>query len=126
MEGAILHTDSPKNLRLILELAKKLGVSTFKLSREEIEDYDLSIAKVEEKISEYANSKDFMPELDNENLFLEIYNALKIGSSSEEGQLWNRLFVQEQNELIETLEESNNPANLIPHGKMQKKHSKWL
>ncbi len=126
MEGAILHTDSPQNLRLILELAKKLGIYTSKLSREEIEDYDLSIAKVEEKISEYANSKDLMPKINNENLFLEIYNALKISSSSKEGQLWNRLSVQEQNELIETLEESNNPTNLIPHSKMQKKHSKWL
>jgi len=35
MEGAILHTDSDKDLSLILQLAKKLGISARKLTKTE-------------------------------------------------------------------------------------------
>lgn len=44
MESAILSTKSQKDLNLILQLARKLGISTKKLTKEEIEDYGFSIA----------------------------------------------------------------------------------
>ena len=63
MEGAILHTDSDKDLSLILQLAKKLGISTRKLSKDEIEDYGLSIAISEGRTGEYVDNDTFLREL---------------------------------------------------------------
>jgi len=44
MESAILHTESNHDLKLLLQLAKKLGISTLKSSKEEIENISLSAA----------------------------------------------------------------------------------
>ena len=63
MEGAILHTDSDKDLSLVLQLAKKLGISTKKLSKEEIEDYGLSSAISEGRTGEYIDTDSFLEEL---------------------------------------------------------------
>jgi hypothetical protein len=63
MEGAILQTDSEKDLSLILQLAKKLGISARKLSKDEIEDYGLSIAISEGKTGEYIETDTFLTEL---------------------------------------------------------------
>ena len=63
MEGAILHTDSGKDLNLILQLAKKLGISTKKLSKEEIEDYGLLNAISEGRTGEYIETDSFLNEL---------------------------------------------------------------
>ena len=65
MESVILHTDSKKDLNLILQLAKKLGISVRKLSLEEIEDYGLSIAIKEGGTGEYVNTDEFLKELSN-------------------------------------------------------------
>ena len=65
MEGAILHTDSNKDLNLILQIAKKLGVSVRKLTKNEIEDYGLSIAISEGKTGEYIDTETFINELRN-------------------------------------------------------------
>ena len=63
MEGAILHTESDKDLALILQLAKKLGISARKLSKGEIEDYGLTIAISEGKTGEYIDTGTFLSEL---------------------------------------------------------------
>ena len=63
MEGAILHTDSSNDLNLILKLAKKLGISAKKLSKEEIEDYGLSIAINEGRTGEYIDAEKYLNEL---------------------------------------------------------------
>jgi len=63
MEGAILHTESDKDLALILQLAQKLGISTRKLTNDEIEDYGLSIAISEGKTGEYIDTETFLSEL---------------------------------------------------------------
>lgn len=65
MEGAILHTDSNQNLSLILQLAKKLGISARKLTKDEIEDYGLTIAISEGKTGEYVDTEEFLNELRN-------------------------------------------------------------
>ena len=65
MEGVILHTDSNKDLDLIIQLAKKLGISARKLSQEEIEDYGLSIAINDGRTGEYVDTKTYLKELRN-------------------------------------------------------------
>ena len=67
MEGAILHTDSNKDLSLILQLAKKLGISARTLSKNEIEDYGLSIAISEGKTGEYVDTEIFLNKLRDGN-----------------------------------------------------------
>ena len=64
--------------------------------------------------------------IDNENLLVSFYDLIKKRSSTREGQLWCRLTSQEQEELLEALEESEKPENLISHEAMVKKHKKWL
>lgn len=63
MEGVILHTKSGKDLNLILKLARKMGISVRRLSREEIEDFCLAEAISEGRTGEYVNTKSFIDEL---------------------------------------------------------------
>jgi len=63
MTGVILHTDSSKDLELIIQLAKKLGISTKRLTKEEIEDYGLSVAINEGRTGEYIDTEIFIKEL---------------------------------------------------------------
>jgi hypothetical protein len=62
MEGAILHTGSRKDLDLIIQLARKRGISIKKLSKDEIEDYGLSIAITEGKTGEYVDTEKYLKE----------------------------------------------------------------
>ena len=64
--------------------------------------------------------------IDNDNLLISFYNLLKNRSSMKDGQLWNRLTLQEQEELYFIIEESESKENLIPNDEMKKKHKKWL
>lgn len=45
---------------------------------------------------------------------------------SVDGQLLDRLSLEEQEELLLSDTESDNPDNLMPHSIIQKKHQKWL
>ncbi|MBI5731281.1 MAG: hypothetical protein HY963_09100 [Ignavibacteriales bacterium] len=64
--------------------------------------------------------------IDNENLLINFFDLIKRRYSTKEGQLWNRLTKQEQEELLLTVDESENPENLISHEEMNEKHKKWL
>ena len=64
--------------------------------------------------------------IDNEDLLASYYDLIKKRSLTKEGQLWNRLTYQEQEELITALEESENPEYLISNDEMKIKHKKWL
>lgn len=64
--------------------------------------------------------------IDNENLLVSFYDLIKKRASAKEGLLWNRLTELERDELLMTLEESEDPENLIDHRKMKEKHKKWL
>ncbi|MGF7141285.1 hypothetical protein [Roseimarinus sediminis] len=64
--------------------------------------------------------------IDNENLLISFYDLIKKRSIAKEGQLWNNLSEQEQQELLLSFEESKNPENLINHDDMKLKHKKWL
>ena len=73
--------------------------------------------------------KDFhnlIDSIDNVNLLSDFYDLIKKRISSKEGQLWNKLTLKEQQELLMSLEESKDPENLISHEEMKKKHKKWL
>ena len=63
METVLLSSDSQQDLKLILQLAKKLGVSVKKLSKEDIEDMGLSIAIKQGRTGEYVDTDAFLSEL---------------------------------------------------------------
>ncbi len=64
--------------------------------------------------------------INNENLLMSFYELMKKRFSSTEGQLWNRLSKQEQEDLLLALEESDEEENLINNEEMKIKHKKWL
>jgi len=64
--------------------------------------------------------------IDNEKLLINFYDLIKKRTTVKEGQLWNNLTEQEQQELILSLDESKNHENLIDHEEMKIKHKKWL
>jgi hypothetical protein len=65
MATIILSSESQKDLNLIVQLAKKLGISTKKLSKDEIEDIALSIAIKKGRTGESVETDAFLKELDN-------------------------------------------------------------
>ena len=64
--------------------------------------------------------------IENEALLNNFYDLMKSRYTAKDGQLWNKLTIQEQEELLMTLEESNNHDYLISQDDMKKKHQKWL
>jgi hypothetical protein len=62
MKGAILSAKSEKDLNLILQLAKKIGISTRKLSDQEIEDFGLTVAIEKGKTGQFVNTDSFLNE----------------------------------------------------------------
>jgi hypothetical protein len=64
--------------------------------------------------------------IDNERILAKFYGLMSKSRESASGQLWSRLTKEEQDELLLSDIESENPDNLISHSIIQKKHSKWL
>jgi hypothetical protein len=63
METAILQTKSGTDLKLILQLAKKLGISAKKLSEDEMLDLGLSIAITHGRTGEFTDTDEFLKAL---------------------------------------------------------------
>ena len=64
--------------------------------------------------------------IDDESLLRQILDWLNQSQNSREGQLWNELTEEQRAETLKSLEESNEPENLITQDEMKKKHGKWL
>jgi len=47
-------------------------------------------------------------------------------SSSKECDLWSKLTFDQQNELFQSLEESDDLDNMIPNEEVKRNHEKWL
>jgi len=63
MEGIILSTNSQEDIKLILLLAKKMGIISHRLTPTEVEDYALSNAINEGNTGEYIDTDSFLNEL---------------------------------------------------------------
>ena len=72
------------------------------------------------------NFHSLIDSIDNENILLFFYDLMKRRSTSKEGQIWNRLSNDQQQELLLSVRESENPDNLISHEDLKIKHKKWL
>ena len=65
-------------------------------------------------------------EIENENLLIKFYELIQKKVSSKDGQLWNQLTVEEQEELLKAEKESEDERNLINWKIIKEKHKKWL
>jgi hypothetical protein len=63
MHTAILNSESVSDLKLLLELAKKLGIKSKVLSINEIEEIGLANAIKKGRTGEYIDTKDFLNKL---------------------------------------------------------------
>ena len=57
MEAAIINSESKSDLVLLLNLAKKLGIKTKMLTKQEMEDIGLGYAMLEADRGEYVDEK---------------------------------------------------------------------
>lgn len=64
--------------------------------------------------------------IDNESLLTQVYELIYKKNSSKEGDLWNKLTPLQQQEVLHSLEESNDSNNLISNDDVKKNHKKWL
>ena len=72
------------------------------------------------------NFHSLIDSIENEKLLISFYDLIKKRSTAKEGELWEKLTPEEQEELLNILEESQDPAYTITHDEMRKKYKKWL
>ena len=65
-------------------------------------------------------------QLNNEELLIKFYRIMEQASTTDDGQLWNRLTSDEQMELLKIEREAQSDLDLISSEQMQNKHKKWL
>jgi len=69
---------------------------------------------------------DLIEKSDNESLLNQVYELIYKKNSSKEGDLWSQLTSEQQAEVLLSLEESNDPNNLISQEEVKRTHKKWL
>lgn len=69
---------------------------------------------------------DLIEKIDNESLLNQVYELIYKKNISKEGDLWSKLTTDQQKEVLLSLEESNDPNNLISNEEVKKEHKKWL
>ena len=73
-----------------------------------------------------SNFHQLIDSIDNERILSKFFGLMSKMKDSKDGKLWSRLSKEEQEELLLSDIESEDPDNLIEHSVVQKKHSKWL
>ena len=72
------------------------------------------------------NFHQLIDSIDNDRILAKFFGLMSQANDSVDGQLWSRLSKEEQEELVLSDIESEDPKNLISHSIIQKKHNKWL
>ena len=72
------------------------------------------------------NLHDIIEKIDNDTLLQKFYELILKKTQEKNGQLWNRLTIKEQEELLQSDIESEEETNLISHLIIKEKHEKWL
>ncbi len=63
MQTAILRSQSKSDLKLLLELARKIGIKTKIFSDEEIEEIGLALAIKDGRTGKYVDTNEFLEKL---------------------------------------------------------------
>jgi len=72
------------------------------------------------------NIHSLVDSIENENLLMKFYDLMSKMKDVTNGLLWSRLSKEEQEELLLSEKESEDPENLLSYNEMKNKHSKWL
>lgn len=64
--------------------------------------------------------------IEDQELVKVYFELIQMLNLNESGKLWNGLTEVEKNELVISLEESNDPNNLISHEIVKNQHAEWL
>lgn len=72
------------------------------------------------------NIQVLLAKIEDEIILQQFHNALLWFSKAEEGQLWHTLSASQQNEVLESYEESEDEANIITHEEAKRRHAQWL
>ncbi len=72
------------------------------------------------------NFHDLIDHIDNESILMSFYELMMRRTNSIDGKFWGSLTKEDQESLLLTLEECEQPYNLVDHEDMKKKHGKWL
>lgn len=68
------------------------------------------------------NFHNLIDSINDEDILKSFYDIIKSRTKMKDGELWSRLSKKEQEELLHTFEESDNPDSLIDQEKMKLKH----
>ncbi len=69
---------------------------------------------------------ELIDKIENESILNQAYELIYKKNASGEGDLWNKLTLKQQQELLLSLEESENPDNLISEEELKERYNKWL
>lgn len=69
---------------------------------------------------------DLIDKIENEGILNQAYELIYKKAASKEGDLWNKLTLEQQEEVLLSLEESKDSNNLISNEEARKIHNKWL
>jgi len=64
--------------------------------------------------------------IENESILNQVYELIYKKNASAENDLWSKLSTEQQQEVLLSLEESNDPNNLTSQEEVKKAHKKWL
>lgn len=65
-------------------------------------------------------------QIEDENYLKQVLDWLDQSQNSSEEEIWNNLTEKQKEETLKSIEESDNPDNLISNQEMKKRHRKWL
>ena len=73
-----------------------------------------------------TNFHKLIDNFNNESVLSKFYDLLLKAKESKDSQLWSRLTLEEQEELMLIEKQCHDEKNLISHDEVSKKHKKWL
>ncbi|MFZ4724817.1 MAG: hypothetical protein ACOYMD_05175 [Paludibacter sp.] len=73
-----------------------------------------------------SNFHNLIDTINDVGILSKFYDLLSNVKESKDGLLWNRLSIEEQNELMQIEKDSQQLSNLISGADMINKHKKWL
>ena len=73
-----------------------------------------------------SNFHHLIDTINDAGILSKFYDLLSNVKDSKDGLLWNRLSMEEQNELMQIEKDSHQLSNLISNAEMINKHKKWL
>ena len=73
-----------------------------------------------------TNFHHLIDQISDEQLLIKLYHIMEQASTTNDGQLWNRLTEEEQIELLKIERKVQSGQGLISNEQMQAKHKKWL